>query len=89
MLEHNYFEVPEAELGRQRVLLTMVGGDVLYIAENAGEGFGGVTAKFPNNATSSVQLGRKAIGGLDRKQISHKGRSSPTKLRQRHGCVHS
>jgi hypothetical protein len=89
VLENNYFEVPEAALGRQRVLLTMVGGEVVYLAEGAGEGFEAVTAKFPNNNGTSAQLARRAIGGFDRKQLSKKGKAAVSRLRKREKCTHS
>ncbi len=88
VLENNYFTVPEEMLGRQRVLLTMVGGEVMYIAKEAGQGFGNITAKFPNDDKASVRLARRAIGGLDRKQLSKKGAAAVAKLRKRNECVH-
>jgi hypothetical protein len=85
VLENNYFEVPDEALGRQKVLLTMVGGEVVYLADGAGAGFGAVTAKFPNNA----RLARRSLGGLDRKQLSKAGKAAVAKLRKRGGCSHS
>lgn len=60
VLEKNYFEVPEDEIGRQRVLMTMLGGTVLYVAE--GVSFGDrVVPKFPNG-NSTTALERKRVG---------------------------
>jgi hypothetical protein len=88
VLEDDYFQVPEEALGRQRVLLTMVGGEVVYVANAAGEGFGDIVPKFPNNNTDSMKLGRRAIGGLHRKDLSKTGKRAAAKLRKRNGCVH-
>lgn len=88
VLEKNYFEVPEEELGRQKVLMTAVGGEVVYLADDAGQGFEDITAKFPNDEPGSTRLARRAIGGLDRKKLSKKGARAAAKLRKRHGCVH-
>jgi urease alpha subunit len=85
VLENNYFTVPEEALGRQKVLLTAVGGEILFLAEGAGPGFEKVTAKFPN--TNST-LARRAIGGFDRMQLSRKGKNAVAKLRKRQGCMH-
>jgi hypothetical protein len=85
VLENDYFTVPEEALGRQKVLLTMVGGEVVYIAENAGAGFEQVSAKFPN---SNSTLSKRAIGGLDRSQLSQGGKKAVAKLRKRQVCVH-
>jgi predicted amidohydrolase YtcJ len=88
VLENDYFTVPEEMIGRQRVQLTMVGGEVVYIAKEADQKFGNITAKYPNDDQFSVALDRKAIGGLDRKQVSVKGAANVAKLRKRNECVH-
>ncbi|KAI4655019.1 uncharacterized protein J4E78_007199 [Alternaria triticimaculans] len=88
VLENDYFTVPEEMIGRQRVQLTMVGGEVVYIAKEADQKFGNITAKYPNDDKASVALDRKAIGGLDRKQVSMKGAVNAAKLRKRNECVH-
>jgi hypothetical protein len=88
VLERNYFEVPEAELGRQRVLLTMLGGEVLYVADNAGDGLRNVTAKFPNNNEKNAKLERRAIGGFTRADLSRRGKQAVAKLRRRGTCTH-
>jgi hypothetical protein len=85
VLENDYFTVPEEFLGRQKVLLTMVGGEVMYVAEDAGAGFEQVVAKFPN--TNST-LARRAIGGLDRSQLTQGGKRAVARLRKRQSCVH-
>ncbi|EMD60279.1 hypothetical protein GGP41_008344 [Bipolaris sorokiniana] len=88
VLENNYFTVPEEMLGRQRVLLTMVGGEVVYIAKEAEQKFGNITAKFPNDSKASVALDRKAIGGLHRTQVTIKGAANAARLRKKKECVH-
>jgi hypothetical protein len=86
VLENNYFTVPEEALGRQKVLLTVVGGEVVYVADGAGAGFEEITAKFPTSSNST--LARRAIGGFDRIQLSRKGKKAVSKLRKRQTCVH-
>jgi hypothetical protein len=85
VLENDYFSVPEEALGRQKVLMTVVGGETVYLAEGAGAGFGDVVAKFPN---SNSTLEKRAIGGFDRKQLSWNGKQAVAKLRKRQACVH-
>lgn len=85
VLEKNFFKVPDEELGRQRVLLTMVGGEVLYVAE--GQDFG-VKAKFPNDDKTSTKLARRTIGGFAAKSLSDEGKANAAKLRKRGTCVH-
>jgi hypothetical protein len=85
VLEHDYFNVPEEALGRQRVLLTVVGGEIVYVAENAGAGFEHVTAKFPNGNST---LATRAIGGFERTQLSRQGKKAAAKLRKRQACSH-
>jgi hypothetical protein len=86
VLENDYFKVPEEFLGRQKVLMTVVGGETVYLADGAGAGFENVVAKFPNASNST--LGRRAIGGFDRKQLSKKGQKAVQKLRKRQACLH-
>jgi cytosine/adenosine deaminase-related metal-dependent hydrolase len=76
VLESDYFSVPEEALGRQKVLMTVVGGETVYLAEGAGAGFENVVAKFPNSIPT---LEKRAIGGFDRKQ---------SKLRKKQACGH-
>jgi urease alpha subunit len=85
VLENDYFTVPEEFLGRQKVLMTVVGGETVYLADGAGAGFETVVPKFPN--TNST-LEKRAIGGFDRKQLSRKGKMAASKLRKRQACVH-
>ena len=69
VLKANYFEVPEDEIARQKVLLTMVGGEVVYIADEI-DFRNGVEATFPNNDTVSKTLNRRSIGGLQGRDLS-------------------
>ncbi|CAG1975544.1 unnamed protein product [Fusarium graminearum] len=85
VLENNFFKVPEAELGRQKVLLTMVGGEVLYVAK--GHDFG-VKAKFPNDDEASGKLARRTIGGFNANDLSEEAKTDAAKLRKRGECVH-
>ncbi|KAF4946106.1 hypothetical protein FSARC_14276 [Fusarium sarcochroum] len=85
ILENNFFKVPEEKLGRQKVLLTMVGGEVLYVAD--GHDFG-VKAKFPNDDKASARLARRTIGGFAAKDLSEEGKADAAKLRKRGTCVH-
>jgi hypothetical protein len=85
VLQNDFFTVPDEVLGRQKVLLTMVGGEVMYLAQDAGAGFDKVTAKFPNNNST---LTRRAIGGFDRTMLPRKGKAAVAKLRKRQTCVH-
>ncbi|KAH7137765.1 amidohydrolase family-domain-containing protein [Dactylonectria macrodidyma] len=85
ILENNFFKVPKEKLGRQKVLLTMVGGEVLYVAD--GHDFG-VKAKFPNDVKASTKLARRTIGGFGAKSLSEEGKTNAAKLRKRGACVH-
>lgn len=87
VLERNYFEVPEEEIGRQRVLLTMVGGEVVFATDNAQSEFG-VTPKFPNLSQTDGQLNRRAMGGFDRRDLSREGVAAVSILRRRGQCPH-
>ncbi|KAF4451839.1 amidohydrolase ytcJ-like [Fusarium austroafricanum] len=80
ILENNFFKVPESKLGRQKVLLTMVGGEVVYVAD--GQNFG-VKAKFPNNDKSSTKLARRTIGGFNGNELSDKAKAGVARLRKR------
>jgi hypothetical protein len=77
--------VPEEALGRQKVLMTVLGGEVVYVAAGAGAGFENVTAKFPNGNST---LAKRAIGGFDRTQLSRSGKKAAAKLRKRQACLH-
>ncbi|KAM0268462.1 hypothetical protein ACHAPA_004983 [Fusarium lateritium] len=85
ILENNFFKVPKEELGRQKVLLTMVGGEVVYVAD--GQNFG-VKGKFPNDDAHSAKLARRTIGGFGAKDLSTKEKKDAAKLRKRGACVH-
>ncbi|KAK8023241.1 amidohydrolase family-domain-containing protein [Apiospora marii] len=89
VLEKNYFEVPAEEIGRQRVLLTMVGGEVVFAADDAQAAFG-VTPKFPNleQGDGVGQLNSRAIGGFDRRGLSRRGVAAVARLRRRGHCSH-
>lgn len=82
VLDRNYFEVPE-EIARQKVLLTMLGGEVLYVADgtNLGEH---VTPKFPNTNTTSADV--KNIGGFAGRRISKQAEALRAQVRRRHTC---
>ncbi|KAK7432040.1 hypothetical protein QQZ08_001330 [Neonectria magnoliae] len=85
ILEKNFFKVPEAELGRTRVLLTMVGGEVVYVAD--GQKFG-VKAKFPNSDKTTAKIARRTIGGFGAQELSEDAKAAASKLRKRGECVH-
>lgn len=85
ILEKNFFKVPESELARQKVLLTMVGGEVVYVAD--GEDFG-VEAKFPNTDETTAKLARRTIGGFNGQELSEEAKANAAKLRKRGGCAH-
>ncbi|KAK2133703.1 amidohydrolase family-domain-containing protein [Fusarium oxysporum II5] len=85
ILENNFFKVPESKLGRQKVLLTMVGGEVVYVAD--GQNFG-VKAKFPNDDKTSAKLARRTIGGFNANTLSERAKADAAKLRKRGTCVH-
>ncbi|KAK8023508.1 hypothetical protein PG993_011574 [Apiospora rasikravindrae] len=89
VLEKNYFQVPEEEIGRQRVLLTMVGGEVVFATDDAQSEFG-VMPTFPNlsQQADSHQLNRRAIGGFDRRDLSKEGVAAVSRLRRRGQCLH-
>ncbi|KAK8074366.1 hypothetical protein PG994_005265 [Apiospora phragmitis] len=86
-LEKNYFEVPEEEIERQRVLVTMVGGEVVFATDDAQSEFG-VTPRFPNFGQIGSQLDNRAIGGFDRRSLSKRGVASVARLRRRGQCTH-
>lgn len=85
ILENNFFKVPKEELGRQKVLLTMVGGEVVYVAD--GQKFG-VKAKYPNDDAHSAKLARRTIGGFGAKDLSIEEKANAAKLRKRGACTH-
>lgn len=88
VLKANYFEVPEDEIARQKALLTMVGGEVVYIADEIDFG-NGVEAKFSNNDTVSKTLNRRSVGGLQGRDLSQEGKRAVQVLQPRGVCGHS
>ncbi|KAF4965508.1 hypothetical protein FSARC_6688 [Fusarium sarcochroum] len=88
ILKANYFEVPEDEIARQKTLLTMVGGEVVFIADEVDFG-NGVKARFPNNDTISATISKRSIGGFQGRGLSVEGRRALQVLQPRGACVHS
>ncbi|KAJ4312529.1 hypothetical protein N0V84_009895 [Fusarium piperis] len=89
VLEKNYFEVPEDELARNRVLLTMLGGEVVYVEDSAQSSFAQeITPKFPNDNAVAVKMARRSLGGVDGRHLNEEGRAEIAKLRKRGGCGH-
>lgn len=88
VLEEDYFEVPEEMLGRQKVLLTMVGGEVVYVSEGAGEGLSSVAAKFGNKKGKRSFLKQRAGGGWEVQGVSKRGIGAMARLRKRRERVH-
>lgn len=91
ILEKDFFEVPDAELGRNRVLVTVVGGEVVYVANDAENflGFpdGGLPAKFPN-PPSGGGAAKRTIGGFAGKELGMEEKMQVKKLRHRGACAH-
>ncbi|KAF4451231.1 putative amidohydrolase ytcJ [Fusarium austroafricanum] len=87
ILKANYFEVPESQIARQKTLLTMVGGEIVYIADKVDFG-NGVKAKFPNNDTISKTITRRSIGGIQGRDLSEEGKRAVRRLQTRGACVH-
>jgi len=90
ILEKNFFEVPDAELGRNRVLATVVGGEAVFIADDAANfvSLGGLTAKFPNHDEGGLALAKRTVGGFAGKELSAEEKEAVAKLRRRGQCVH-
>ncbi|KAI8721505.1 Amidohydro-3 domain-containing protein [Fusarium sp. LHS14.1] len=87
ILQSNYFEVPDDEIARQKTLVTMVGGEVVYIAEDVDFGNDAV-AKFPNNDTVSQTMTKRSVGGIQGRSLSEEGREPMRKLAVRNACDH-
>lgn len=83
ILDRNYFEVPEEDIARQKVLLTMLGGEVLYVADGAYFGEG-VTPKFPNANTTSADV--KNFGGFAGRSMSGQAKALRAQVGRRHAC---
>ncbi|KAK1852106.1 amidohydrolase 3 [Colletotrichum chrysophilum] len=87
--EKNYFEVPDEELGRNKVLLTMLGGEVVYLEDGAQSTFGrDIAPKFPNNNAVAAKMARRVIGGLHGEHLDTQGRAEVVRMRKRQGCGH-
>ncbi|KAH7324137.1 amidohydrolase family-domain-containing protein [Stachybotrys elegans] len=86
ILESNYFELPDEEIGRQKVLLTMLGGEVLYVSD--GMSFGGIIPRFPNNDTLATALDKKRVGGVRGRSLAANGRQALQRVRPRGACGH-
>lgn len=85
VLDKDFFEIPDEELGRPKVLLTMLGGEVLYVAD--GYDFG-VRARYPNEDETPSGLSRRTVGGFAGRELSTRGKATVAKLRKRRGCRH-
>ncbi|RSL63215.1 hypothetical protein CEP54_005313 [Fusarium duplospermum] len=89
VLERNYFEVPEEELGRNRVLLTTVGGEVVYVEESAQTTFAqGITPKFPNDSETAVRMARRSLGGVGGRNLGQEEQAEMARLMKRGQCGH-
>ncbi|KAM5350825.1 hypothetical protein ACJ41O_007330 [Fusarium nematophilum] len=87
ILKANYFEVPDDEIARQKSLMTMVGGEVVYIAEGVDFGNGAV-AKFLNNGTMDLAIEKRSVGGIQGRSLSEEGREAMQRLATRNACDH-
>ncbi|KAJ0122039.1 amidohydrolase 3 [Diaporthe amygdali] len=83
ILDRNYFEVPEEEIARQKVLLTMLGGEVVYVADGA-DFSEVVTPKFPNINTTSADV--KNVGGFAGRRMSEEAKALRAQVGRRHAC---
>ncbi|KAF9882264.1 amidohydrolase 3 [Colletotrichum karsti] len=89
VVENNFFEVPDEELGRNRVLLTMLGGEVVFLEDGAQTTFGrGITPKFPNDNAVAAKMARRVIGGLHGEHLDAHERAEVARMRKRQGCGH-
>jgi predicted amidohydrolase YtcJ len=92
ILEKNFMEVPEEEVGRNRVLVTVVGGEVVFIADDAANfvQLGGITAKFPNHYEDPLnkRLAARTIGGFAGKKLSPEGQKAAQLFRKRGEYLH-
>ncbi|PHH83265.1 hypothetical protein CDD82_2685 [Ophiocordyceps australis] len=84
VLDKNFFEVPDQELGTLRVQLTMVGGEVVYLADEAASL--GLEAKFPNHDENAHKLDQRAVGGFNSRLLSADGKAAIARLRRRSAC---
>jgi hypothetical protein len=88
VLKANYFEVPEEHIARQKTLLTMVGGEVVYISDGV-DFKNGVKAKFANDDDVGRVTKRRSVGGIQGRDLSEEGKRSVQRLQTRGACVHS
>ncbi|KAF5543302.1 amidohydrolase [Fusarium mexicanum] len=88
VLKANYFEVPEEHIARQKTLLTMVGGEVVYIADEV-DFKNRVKAKFENDDDVGRMIKRRSVGGIQGRDLSEEGKRSVQWLQTRGACVHS
>ncbi|KAH7208684.1 amidohydrolase family-domain-containing protein [Fusarium oxysporum] len=88
ILKANYFEVPEQHIARQKTLLTMVGGEVVYIADEV-DFKNGVNPKFENDDDVGRMIKRRSVGGIQGRDLSDEGKRSVQRLQTRGACVHS
>ncbi|KAF4475802.1 amidohydrolase, partial [Fusarium agapanthi] len=68
VLKANYSEVPEEHIARQKTLLTMVGGEVVYIADEV-DFKNGVKAKFANDDDVERMIKRRSVGGIQGREF--------------------
>ncbi|KAF5976590.1 putative amidohydrolase ytcJ [Fusarium bulbicola] len=87
VLKANYFEVPEEHIARQKTLLTMVGGEVVYIADGV-DFKNGVKARFSNDDDGRM-IKRRSVGGIQGRDLSEEGKRPVQRLQTRGACVHS
>ncbi|KAL6412434.1 amidohydrolase 3 [Ilyonectria robusta] len=89
VVENNYFEVPDEELGRNRVLVTMLGGEVVYVEDNAQATFAKeITPKFANDNAAAARMARRSLGGVGGKHLNKEERADMARLRKRGQCGH-
>lgn len=89
VVENNYFEVPDEELGRNRVLVTMLGGEVVYVEDNAQATFAKeITPKFANDNVAAAKMARRSLGGVGGKHLNKEERADMARLRKRGQCGH-
>ncbi|KAK7435035.1 hypothetical protein Landi51_13245 [Colletotrichum acutatum] len=82
-------EVPNEELGRNKVLLTMLGGEVVYLEDGVHSTFGrNITPKFPNDDLVSAKMARRIVGGVHGEELDIHARAEVARMRKRQGCGH-